>query len=114
MDLYAWPGNIRELENLIYREYLLSDSPVIDIAPPSDCGAQRRTGSDRRPNDVGSLDFTTAKSQAIAEFERRYLSDVLAVARGNVTKAASLVGKERRAFGKLLKKHGIDKDRYCR
>ena len=52
--------------------------------------------------------------EVIAEFERRYLADVLSTARGNVTRAARLVGKERRAFGRLLKKHDIDKTVYCR
>ena len=49
----------------------------------------------------------------INEFEARYLTSVLSAARGNVTKAAMLVGKERRAFGRLLKKHQIDKTIYC-
>ena len=50
----------------------------------------------------------------VAEFERRYLASILSAAAGNVTKAASLVGKERRAFGRLLKKHDIDKSAYSR
>ena len=40
------------------------------------------------------------------------MSGVLARANGNVTAAARMAGKERRAFGKLLKKYGIDKRRY--
>jgi len=39
---------------------------------------------------------------------------VLSASRGNVTKAASMVGKERRAFARLLKKHDIDKLAYLR
>ena len=49
---------------------------------------------------------------AIAEFERQYLLSMLAAADGNVTHAAKLSGKERRTFGKLLKKHGIEKSHY--
>jgi len=40
-------------------------------------------------------------------FERDYLRRVLDEAGGNVTRAARIAGKERRAFGKLLKKHSI-------
>ena len=40
-------------------------------------------------------------------FERDYVQRVLRSAQGNVTRAAQLAGKERRAFGKLMKKHGI-------
>jgi DNA-binding NtrC family response regulator len=59
------------------------------------------------------LDFRQAKEQAIESFERRYLARVLATARGNVSVAAKLANKERRALGKLLKKHGIDRRSYC-
>ena len=43
------------------------------------------------------------------QFERVYLSRALAQAGGNVSEAARRSGKERRAFGKLLRKHSIDK-----
>ena len=112
MDKYAWPGNIRELENLVYREFLLADGRLIEIRPPD----AARSDSDAQPDgtDVAVLSFRQAKTRAIAEFERRYLADVLSAARGNVTRAARLVGKERRAFGRLLKKHDIDKTVYRR
>ena len=53
-----------------------------------------------------------AKARALAEFESAYVARVLAAAGGNVTLAARIAGKERRSFGKLLKKHGIDKAQY--
>lgn len=108
-ERYAWPGNVRELENLIYREYLLTEGAVIDIAPPALLGSERRSQVDRRHGDFLSSKFVEAKLRVIAEFERQYLSSVLNAAEGNVTKAANLSGKERRTFGKLLKKHGIEK-----
>jgi DNA-binding NtrC family response regulator len=111
MEDYRWPGNIRELENLMHREYLMADGSTIRIAPPP---ALRREPRQQEGRPGMRLDFNAAKSRAIAEFERRYLTDVLASVQGNVTRAASLVGKERRAFGKLLKKHGIDRYQYCR
>lgn len=109
-DKYSWPGNIRELENLIYREYLLADEPVINIAPLAPVTVERRHGFDRRRPNLSCLNFTEAKNHAIAKFEQYYLADALTRAHGNVTKAASLVGKDRRAFGKLLKKHSMDKN----
>ena len=110
MEGYDWPGNVRELENFIYREYLLSDGGVIDVAMPGLC---RQPATLPRP-DLAQLSFKQAKTRAIAEFERQYVAGILSATAGNVTKAASLVGKERRAFGRLLKKHDIDKSPFAR
>lgn len=111
MNRYRWPGNIRELENLIYREYLLADGALIDVGPPNGIADFIRDDSSRFSPSLCYEDFKTAKSRAIAEFESRYLAYALHAAGGNVTRAASLAGKERRAFGKLLKKHGIERIR---
>ena len=53
--------------------------------------------------------FQEAKQSVITNFEKRYLSNLLAESGGNVTLAASRARKERRAFGKLLKKHGLER-----
>jgi len=67
---------------------------------------QARSGGKAR-DDSGFMRFQTAKAEAVRTFERDYLQRALKHANGNVTRAAQLAGKERRAFGKLLKKHGI-------
>ena len=54
-------------------------------------------------------DYATAKAKVLEGFEQRFLTSVLARARGNVTAAARLAGTERRYLGKLLKKRGLDK-----
>ena len=108
-DQYSWPGNVRELENLISREYLLEDGSTILITPPIPNVAERRRGIDRRQAGFICKDFNEAKNHTISKFEQCYVTEVLTKAHGNVTKAAKLAGKERRAFGKLLKKYGVDK-----
>ncbi len=111
-EQYYWPGNIRELENMIYREYLLEDGSIIHIKSPQFSVAERRNGTERRQSSLINKVFNEAKGHAIAEFEQCYLAEALAKTHGNVTKAAKLAGKERRAFGKLLKKYGMDKNFY--
>jgi DNA-binding NtrC family response regulator len=111
-DKYHWPGNIRELENLICREYLLADGAVIRIPPPAHLAPERRSAADRRRGDLTCTHFNKAKMQAIAKFEQCYLAEAMVKAQGNITKAARLAGKDRRAFGKLLKKHSMDKSTY--
>ena len=49
-----------------------------------------------------------AKRKAVETFERGYLLSLMRESNGNVTRAARQAGTERRALGKLLKKHGID------
>ena len=104
LSAYAWPGNIRELENLLCREYLLSEGPVLRIKAPRSMQAPVPP----LPGKVtGDLSFHRAKSQATEAFERDFLVGLLDTAGGNVSLAAKLAGKERRSLGKLLKKHGL-------
>ncbi|MEW5709655.1 MAG: sigma-54 dependent transcriptional regulator [Pseudomonadota bacterium] len=111
---HPWPGNVRELENLIHREFLLADGPQLSINPAA-LGLAPSRDAPALPMPVRfDLGFRQAKERVIAEFERAFLMQALAKSRGNVSAAARLVGKERRAFGKLLKKHRIDRAQYMR
>lgn len=107
---YRWPGNVRELENLIHREFLLAQDAVIRIAPEHLAAAPAEEPAPSVAFEIASgEDFTHAKARIVAEFEKSFLSRVLAESGGNVSLAARRCGKERRTFGKLLKKHGIDR-----
>ena len=105
MRHYQWPGNIRELENLLYREYLLSEGPVMRIEPPK--GMQPFPQEPQQEPCSGAVTFHRAKARAVEAFERAYLIGLLGLAGGNVSLAAKLAGKERRSLGKLLKKYGL-------
>jgi len=102
MRAYPWPGNVRELENLIHREFLLSDDECVAahpqethaVCPPPVAGESLPT-------------YVCARLRAMEEFDRKYLSRLLAQTRGNITQAAKLAGKERRALGKLIKRYAI-------
>jgi DNA-binding NtrC family response regulator len=100
MEAYDWPGNVRELENLVCQALLLSDGPMLTIAPPRGLNV-------RAPATL--LRYREAKAQAVAEFERRFLGQVILRANGNVSEAARLIGTERRHLGRLLKKYGVDR-----
>lgn len=102
-----WPGNVRELQNRIQREFLMCDGPSILIRQTRS-GPDRRQGVDRRSAQPAPLNFNEAKQTVLQRFEHSHLMRLMQASGGNVTHAARLAGKERRALGKLLKKHSID------
>lgn len=106
LERYSWPGNVRELGNLIQRALLLSESACLTLAP----GAQDDHGATAvHSAPAMETSFHRARAQALIEFERRFVRQALAQSAGNVSLAAKRAGKERRAFGRLLKKHGINR-----
>jgi DNA-binding NtrC family response regulator len=101
---YSWPGNVRELEGVIQRATILTSSSIIraediDLPLPFE---------EERPES----DFREAKSRAIEQFERGYLTSLLTVCQGNITRAAKSAGKERRSFQRLLRKYGLDRQSF--
>jgi DNA-binding NtrC family response regulator len=111
MKQYRWPGNVRELENMIHRAFLLAEGPAIKIKEIEPSTKERRKNLlDRRQKLFWDCNFNEAKARVISQFERRYLGWLIKETHGNVTMAAKRAGKERRALGKLLKKHAIAKD----
>jgi two-component system response regulator GlrR len=106
---YAWPGNVRELENIACREFLLTEGRDIFIPCPVRPRHANETLSDRG---YESFDYRTAKAQALLDFDRCFLTNLMKKSGGNITKAALLAGKERRALGKLLKRNRIEADQF--
>jgi len=86
---YYWPGNIRELQNVIQRIIVMSDSELIEVPDlPSlmRFSALRKTGFDR----------------TLAEIEAEYVKNVLASVDGNKSKAAEILGIDRKTLRKKL------------
>jgi DNA-binding NtrC family response regulator len=90
---YAWPGNIRELRNAIERAVLVSESDVIDAAalPLSDL-------------------VTTAARGAwtLDELESHYIGEILRITRKNYSKAAEILGINRKTLLEKRRKYGLD------
>jgi two-component system, NtrC family, response regulator GlrR len=91
----SWPGNIRELYNVVEQAVALSTTPI--ITPTLVESAIR--------GQTGELSsFESARS----EFEREYLAKLLKITGGNVTQAARLAKRNRTEFYKLLQRHHLD------
>lgn len=96
--LHQWPGNVRELANVIERAAALTDEGV--IMPD-----HLLLGNEGTPCSRSRL---LSLNEAREEFERAYLTQVLTTARGNVSRAATLAGRYRAEFYKLMRKYELD------
>lgn len=108
---YEWPGNIRELQNLLHKEYLLADEQQISFGHSTN-----ETGKNLPLVNLHEACYQTSfseiRQQVIREFEFQYLDKLMRKTSGNISLAARMVEKERRSLGRLLEKHGIDKNAY--
>ncbi len=98
---YDWPGNIRELENIIQQAVLFTPQAVI---PPASISLPSLLVSDISKK----LSFSEAKKKTIEEFEKEYLIHSLINCNGNITRASKEVGKDRRDFRRLMSKYRLD------
>ena len=94
-----WPGNIRQLYNIVRQNVALSRSPVI-----SGELVQQSLGEH-----AGKL---ASFSDARDEFTRNYLSQILQITMGNVSQAARLAKRNRTDFYKLLARHDLNPDSF--
>ena len=99
LSSHAWPGNVRELEHLVERAAVLCNGNRIEV---SDLSLPGESGGNTPPS------FQQAKAKVVTQFERTYLQGLLLAYAGNITRAAQVAQKDRRAFFELLRKHGID------
>jgi two-component system, NtrC family, response regulator GlrR len=91
----AWPGNVRQLFNVVEQNVALSPSRVISAA-------MVRKALGEREGALPSFD------EARTEFTRNYLRQLLELADGNISRAARLAERNRTDFYKLLSRYGVD------
>lgn len=90
-----WPGNVRQLQNVVERNVALCPAAVISLRQ-----VQKAMG------DMGQTMLSFAEARA--DFTRGYLTQLLQIAEGNVSQAARLAERNRTDFYKLLAKHKLD------
>jgi transcriptional regulator with GAF, ATPase, and Fis domain len=116
---HHYPGNVRELRNLIERSVVLAQSGGFDEEAP---WAQLQTpvpvssgGAAAAPNDPGDMSvhidvdvpFKQAKQRMVGDFERRYLAQLMDKYDGNVSRAARAAGLDRMTVHKMLTRRGL-------
>jgi two-component system response regulator GlrR len=91
----TWPGNVRQLYNVIEQSVALCNAPLIPVALVQQAIQHQQS------------EFASFE-QARKQFERDYLTRLLKITAGNVSQAAKLAQRNRTEFYKLLQRHELD------
>jgi transcriptional regulator with GAF, ATPase, and Fis domain len=103
LGAWSWPGNVRELENTLERMALSAPGGVIDVEdlPPA--------FRERAP--AARVDPIFAGLPTLDEMEKRYLQHVLAAVGGNRSRAAEVLGIDRRTLYRMAERFGLELDK---
>ena len=108
---YSWPGNIRELENLIERAYILETSSILTPESfPSELFESEAPSVSIKTD--ASLTLAEVRHQGIEDIERLYLKKLLANNKGKIKDSATAAGISTRQLHKLMKKYGFRKEQF--
>ncbi len=105
LSCYHWPGNIRELQNIIERAIVLSADETIHLEQLPNAVAGLISGSPMAPNLENNLKARC--QQQLGKVEAELLARLLKETGGNVTKSAKLAAIPRRTFYRIMERNGI-------
>jgi two-component system response regulator GlrR len=102
LEQHHWPGNVRELFNVVQQAVVFSKAKHIFPADIVLSGSPE-SGVDN------SWSFREGRARAVEVFEKSFIEDLLRKNAGNVSRAAIEAQKDRRSFGRLIKKYKINR-----
>jgi len=103
----AWPGNVRQLRNVLERAVLLSDHSTLEPADLGDAPTTFAAAAGAGVGAGGTEPGGSSPALTLAEAERRHIEAVLRAEKGVVPRAAEVLGLSRSALYERIKKHGI-------
>jgi DNA-binding NtrC family response regulator len=107
---YEWPGNVRQLKNVIERLVIMADEPTLDLPYLSEqLQIQGAWKGDRIPETVEELNASKKHlvEEVFGHIQKAFLLKALKACGGNVSRAAAKVGMQRPNFYALMKKYNI-------
>jgi two-component system, NtrC family, response regulator AtoC len=104
---YSWPGNIRELENAVFRAAALCDQTVHAGDLPEGIRNTAKLKLETTIDDITRLGRPEEELMTLAQIEARHVVSVLAHTRGNQQAAARILGIDRTTLKRMIKRHGL-------
>ncbi len=112
---FSWPGNIRELENVVLQSMIFSTSESLKAG---DLPQELREAQEIQSIDIPETkaELQNAKSKEVEKIsgalEYRFLDHLLTKTKGNISEAARISGYDRRQIQNLVKKHRVNTENY--
>ncbi|AVX31042.1 regulatory protein, Fis family [Carboxydocella thermautotrophica] len=103
---YTWPGNIRELANVIETAFNFADGELITV---NDLPQSLQWPSSQNPSSLRTLFGTASLNDILDNIEKNYIVYALQICQGNKVKTAELLGISRPCLYKKLIKYGLEK-----
>jgi DNA-binding NtrC family response regulator len=121
LEACQWPGNVRQLKNVIERAQILADNNVItlDDLPSEIADPHLPAGSSRIANvtpahgngSAGPVAYPALDSSRLDDLEKAHIVDILRKQNGNKARTARILGIHRRKLYRLLERYGIAEER---
>jgi Nif-specific regulatory protein len=105
MRRYRWPGNVREMKNVIERAVVLGEGPLIDVGDLM--LSKLATSGETSEASVPTDEFTPL---TLEELERRHIRATLAATGWNKSQAAQILGIERSTLDRKLRRYGLKRE----
>ncbi len=107
-EAYDWPGNVREMENVVERAVALAKGEKITLneLPPQFASGRKATAGFPKKS------LSDVRNKAVEEVEKKYFLFLLTKHNGNITRISEEAGMTRRHIHRILKKYDLDPQQY--
>ena len=108
---YSWPGNIRELENLIERAHIIENGTILSVESfPGELFSLDSLVETATSGELPTLE--DVRRAALEQVERKYLRELLTLNQGRIDKTAAIAGVTPRQLHNLMTKYGMRKEHF--